>query len=136
MQSIEKTVSEKGYRLTDARREVIRALNDAHGHISADELYTLLQTNGSKVGRMTVFRTLDLLAEVGVIRPTYLGNGAAHYVLLHDGHHHHLVCTSCDKTIEFDDCTISDLAQQLSDRHDFSVAGHLIEIYGVCADCR
>lgn len=136
LQSIEQSVSKKGYRLTDARREVIKVLYEAHGHISADKLYELMQTAGSSVGRMTVFRTLDLLAEIGVIRPTYLGDGAAHYVLLLDGHHHHLVCTSCDKTIEFDDCTITDLAKELSDRHDFSVGGHLIEIYGVCAECK
>ena len=132
---IESQLIQHGHRLTAARRTVIDALLTAGGHISADRLYEQLKANGEQVGRMTVFRTLDLLVEVGLIRPVYQGDGAAHYILLRDGHHHHLVCTSCNKHFEFDECNLHDLSERLSAQFNFKVAGHLIEIYGTCADC-
>lgn len=126
-----------GHRATQARRDVIAALLRSERHVSADELYALLQDEGSSVGRMTVFRTLDLLSAIGVVRPVYQGSGAAHFVVLEDGHHHHLVCTECARTIEFEDCTVADaLSRRLAAEHDFEIAGHLLEIYGRCAACR
>jgi Fur family ferric uptake transcriptional regulator len=87
------------------------------------------------IGRMTVYRTLDLLCDIGVLRPVYQGTGAAHYILLHDGHHHHLVCSDCSRVIEFDDCALGDLPAHIARRFDFRVEGHLLELYGVCAAC-
>ena len=134
---IEAKLVAAGHRVTAARREVIVALLACTGHLSADDLYETLHKNGSAIGRMTVFRTLDLLAEIGVVRPIYQGSGAAHFVLLADGHHHHLVCMQCAQTIEFEDCTIGDtLATQLASRFNFQIGGHLLEIYGVCARCQ
>ena len=134
---IESKLRGSGNRPTAARREVIAALLSAEGHVSADALYEQMRSGGSRIGRMTVFRTLDLLAEIGVIRPIYQGSGAAHFVLLEDGHHHHLVCITCSKTVEFDDCTLADeLSERLAKRHQFQIAGHLLELYGVCANCQ
>ena len=134
---VEAKLAAKGHRATTSRREVIAALLAFDGHMTADDLYESMRVAGSRVGRMTVFRTLDLLAELGVIRPIYQGSGAAHFVLLEDGHHHHLVCMQCDTTVEFDDCTLADeLSQRLAAQHNFTIAGHLLEIYGVCAACQ
>ena len=134
---VEKKLAAQGHRATASRREVIGALLAFNGHMTADDLYVSMRENGSGVGRMTVFRTLDLLAELGVIRPIYQGSGAAHFVLLEDGHHHHLVCMQCDATVEFDDCTVADeLSERLAAQHNFTIAGHLLEIYGVCAACQ
>ncbi len=137
VKQVEARLTAAGYRPTTARCEVIAGLLQAEGHVSADELYESLRGGGSGVGRMTVFRTLDLLAEIGVVRPIYQGSGAAHFVLLEDGQHHHLVCMSCDTAVEFDDCTLADdFSQQLAARHQFKIAGHLLEIYGLCAECQ
>lgn len=137
IEGIEAKLTAAGHRPTSARREVIVGLLAAEEHVSADTLHESLRGKGSRVGRMTVFRTLDLLAEIGVVRPIYQGSGAAHFVLLEDGHHHHLVCMNCATTVEFHDCTLADdLSQQLAIRHNFQIAGHLLEIYGLCADCQ
>ena len=134
---IERRLAERGRRRTSSRGEVISMLLAAGGHVTADMLYERLRSAGSKVGRMTVFRTLDLLAEVGIVRPFYQGSGAAHFVLLEDGRHHHLVCMQCDQTVEFDECSLGEeLCQRLAMRHDFQISGHLLEVYGVCGDCR
>ncbi len=133
---IKSRLIQNGHRLTSSRSQIVDALLVSGGHISADALYEQMKGAGKTVGRMTVFRTLDLLAQIGAIRPTYQQTGAAHYILLHDGHHHHIICTQCDQTIEFDDCILSDLGDQLSQRFDFDITGHLIELYGLCANCR
>lgn len=134
---IETKLASRGHRPTSARLEVIEALLNFSGHMTADDLYLQMRSKGSSIGRMTVFRTLDLLAEIGVVRPTYQGSGAAHFVLLEGGHHHHLVCMQCSRTVEFFDCSLADdLSQQLAQRFKFKIEGHLLEIYGVCEVCQ
>ena len=125
----------RGLRLTAARRAIIDTLLDSGGHLTADELTEQVHQRATGIGRMTVYRTLDLLCDLGVLRPVYQGTGAAHYILLHDGHHHHLVCTDCSRVIEFDDCALGDLPARIARRFGFRVEGHLLELYGVCAAC-
>ncbi|MGD8587171.1 MAG: Fur family transcriptional regulator, partial [Chloroflexota bacterium] len=107
------TLASRGYRLTRARRTVLEALIGAGGHVSADELVELIHQSGSGVGRMTVYRTLDLLAKLGLVRPIYQGTGAAHYILLVDGHHHHLICTRCHAVVEVDSCVVKNIERHL-----------------------
>ena len=127
-----KALHKEGYRLTEARRSILEALVDSGGHISADGLAEAVRQIAPGVGRMTVYRTLELLSELGLIRPVYQGTGAAHYILMENGHHHHLICSNCDRVIEFEDCLVEELARALGGRFDFKVQGHLIELYGVC----
>ena len=133
---IKTKLANHNHRPTAARLEVVEALLTYEGHMTADDLFEAMRRDGSGVGRMTVFRTLDILAEIGVVRPTYQGSGAAHFVLLEDGHHHHLVCMHCSKTFEFEDCALADeLSEKLAGEYNFKIVGHLLEIYGVCAAC-
>lgn len=125
-----------GHRLTEARKEVLAALVSAGGHVSADELVVLVRQSGSEVGRMTVYRTLDLLTELGLVRPIYQGTGAAHFILLVEGHHHHLVCTGCDSVVELDACLLKDIDGRVEDSTGFEVRGHLLEIFGLCRNCQ
>ncbi len=134
---IKTKLTQHGHRPTASRLEVVDALLTYHGHMTADDLFEKMRDGGSNVGRMTVFRTLDLLAEIGVVRPTYGGSGAAHFVLLEDGHHHHLVCMRCSTTVEFAECSFADeLSQQLANQFKFRIEGHMLEIYGVCESCQ
>jgi Fur family ferric uptake transcriptional regulator len=129
-------LQENGHRLTAARRAILQILLDSGGHVTADQLAEQVREQFPQVGRMTVYRTLELLSELGGIRPVYQGTGAAHYILLEDGHHHHLVCATCDRVIEFEECVLAEMAQVISGRFNFQVQGHLVEFYGVCADCQ
>ena len=138
---LERALQERGYRLTAARRAILAALADAGGHVTADELAAAVARAprdriAPRVGRMTVYRTLDLLGELGLLRPVYQGTGAAHYVLLLDGHHHHLVCSRCRRVIEFDECALAELAETVGRRYGFAVEGHLLEFYGHCSECK
>lgn len=124
-----------GHRLTQPRHAILEALLLGKGHITADQLANQLREQGSGIGRMTVYRTLELLMSVGLIRPIYQGTGAAHYVILHHGHHHHLICQQCEQTIEFNDCVLQELSQVLSARFNFQIESHLLEFYGHCDHC-
>jgi Fur family transcriptional regulator, ferric uptake regulator len=125
-----------GYRLTAARQTIAQVLLDSGGHMSADDLVEQVRRREAGIGRMTVYRTLDLLTELALIRPVYQGTGAAHYVLMHDGHHHHLVCSACDEVIEFEECVLEEIAERLGGHFNFQVQGHLLEFYGLCQACQ
>jgi Fur family ferric uptake transcriptional regulator len=133
---LSRRLHEHGYRATGARRAILQELVGSYGHVSADELVALVNRRAPRVGRMTVYRTLELLQQLGFVRAIYLGGGAAHYVLLDDGHHHHLVCTRCDAVVEFDDCLVQELEARLGERYNFRVQGHLLEVVGLCEACR
>lgn len=136
LDDIQAALKQKGYRLTQSRQKIVQALLRSGAHMTADGLLEVVHQIDPSVGRMTVYRTLELLSELGLIRPIYQGTGAAHYVLLDGGHHHHMICSSCDTVIEFDDCRLQTLSQQLAQRFDFVVEGHLLEFYGRCQNCQ
>lgn len=135
VQAIQKRLQAHGYRRTAARTAILKAIIASGAHCTANDLVGLVRKDAQQVGRMTVYRTLELLCELGVMRPVYQGSGAAHYVLLEDGHHHHLICGVCDRVQEFDECFLSALQERIGDQFNFQVQGHLLELYGVCEQC-
>ncbi len=136
LNSLTQALAKNGYRLTEARRAILETLVGCGGHVSADDLATRVHETTPKVGRMTVYRTLELLCELGLIHPIYQGTGAAHYILMDEGSHHHLICNRCGLVIEFDDCTASELGQALSAQFNFQIQSHLLEFHGLCANCQ
>ena len=136
LNNIQVALKQKGYRLTSSRQKIVQALLSCGGHITADGLLEVVHEIDTTVGRMTVYRTLELLSELGLIRPVYQGTGAAHYILLDGGHHHHLVCSSCDAVIEFDECCLQEMGKLLAEQFKFAVEGHLVEFYGRCQNCQ
>jgi Fur family transcriptional regulator, ferric uptake regulator len=115
-----------GYKATPQRLAVLRALA-AEQHQSLGEI----RARCPEVGLVTIYRTLDLLSEVGVVRRLELGGGPR-YELAED-HHHHLICESCGAVSEFERCPL-DLWRLRG--MDFEVSSHTLEIYGRCAKCR
>lgn len=136
MTDLTQSLTEGGYRLTSARRVICATLLTTGGHLTPDELVEAVRERDAGIGRMTVYRTLEILCELGQVRPVYQGTGAAHYVVLENGHHHHLVCSQCGRVIEFADCAIEPMAEMISARFDFAIDGHLLELYGRCGDCQ
>lgn len=132
---IKERMADNGYRLTPARQAIVDALVRCEGHITADELAQQVRARAPHVGRMTVYRTLELLCELGVVRPIYQGTGAAHYILMANGSHHHLICTRCHSVIQFEECQAMDLAQQLARQFNFHIYSHLLELHGLCENC-
>jgi Fur family ferric uptake transcriptional regulator len=116
----------RGYKATPQRLAVLRALAEEQ-HQSLEEI----RARCSEVGLVTVYRTLDVLSEIGVVRRLDLGDGPR-YELAED-HHHHLICESCGDISEFEECPLDLRRLGLV---DFEVSAHSLELYGRCAACR
>ena len=130
-------LSRKGVRPTRARLEVLGELAREQDDVTAQALWRRLRDRGdSGIGLATVYRTLALLNEKGVI-DSLSHHGTEHcYRLCADTHHHHLLCTSCHRVVEVDECGIDDWLDDVSKRHGFVATDHRVEIVGLCADCR
>lgn len=127
---------EAGHKLTNARLTVLRVLEESGGHITSAEVLDKVELVDSSIGRASVFRTLDLLTSLSIIRPTYLNSSMTPtYVLMPDGHHHHIVCTNCNRIIEFENCGLGAIAAELEERLHVKLTGHLLEFYGICEKC-
>lgn len=126
-----------GYKLTHARTIVLDVIEAHHGHMTSAQILDAVSARDSSIGRASVFRTLELLTRLAIIRPTYTaGSATPTYVLMPDGHHHHIVCVECHRLIEFEDCGLASLTERLEREFGVKLTGHLLEFYGVCDACR
>jgi len=127
---------EAGHKLTNARLTVLNVLENNDGHLTSAEVLDQVEHLDSSIGRASVFRTLDLLTSLSIIRPTYMNSSMTPtYVLMPDGHHHHIVCTNCNRIIEFENCGLGAIAAELEERLHVKLTGHLLEFYGLCDKC-
>ncbi|MFI5954831.1 Fur family transcriptional regulator [Cryptosporangium sp. NPDC051539] len=122
-------------RTTRQRTAVMALLSEVEEFRSAQELHELLRRRGESVGLTTVYRTLQALAdaeEIDVMRPP----GGEHlYRRCSSGHHHHLVCRVCGRTVEVAGPTVESWANKIADEHGFADVSHTLEIFGTCAEC-
>jgi Fur family transcriptional regulator, ferric uptake regulator len=126
-----------GHKLTHARITVLEVIEQLGGHVTSAAVLDAVAQVDPSIGRASVFRTLELLTQVGIIRPTYLESSMTpHYVMMPGGHHHHIICTSCNRVIEFEDCGLSDLENELQKRLKVKIIGHLLEFYALCEQCQ
>ena len=121
-------------RPTPQRQAVLDALTDAGDFRSAQEVHELL--GGSGVGLATVYRTLALYADRGLVDVLRREDGEAIYRRCSETHHHHLVCRSCGATVEVEGPAVERWASAVAAAHGFSELSHTLEVVGTCADCR
>lgn len=122
---------------TQQRLAVLEALWSADDHVTSEQLAKQLAGQGKRVGLATVYRNLKLLVDAGLARELHLGDQIVRYER-NDGkaHHDHLICEQCAETIEFYDDDIESLQEELAATHGFSLTGHRMYLYGLCAKCR
>lgn len=125
-----------GHKLTNARLTVLSVIEEGGGHLTSTEILHRVSAIDPAIGRASVFRALDLFTQLSLIRPTYIDSSMTPtYVMLPDGHHHHIICTQCHRVIEFEDCGLSRLSRELEERLNVRLSGHLLEFYGLCENC-
>ena len=126
-----------GYRVTRARLAVLQALEAEQGHITSADVIARVQRIDPSIGRASVFRALDLFTQLGIIRPTYIDTSLTPtYVMMHGGHHHHVICTACKRFFEFEDCSLGAMARSLQETLGVQISGHLLEFFGICNSCQ
>ena len=125
----------QGYPITDQRRALIGRILCLSKCFTANELMGELSSDRIKVGRATVFRTLELLVRLGYLSRVPDGARRA-YAVCDPGHHHHLVCSGCGRVLHLEDCPISGLLGELESRTGYRIEHHQLEVAGICPACQ
>lgn len=135
---VERVLSEHGYRLTAPRSAIVDAVLRHARPFSAEELVAELSEapEGPRIGRATVYRTLEVLAAIDVLTRVVQPDGHPIYIWGTPGHRHHLLCEHCGKTVTFTACPIDDLVRDLTKSTDFEIHDHVLEVFGICPSCR
>lgn len=123
-------------RNTWQRERVREALSDASGFVSAQSLHATLRDENTGIGLATVYRALAGLAAAGDADSLQSPDGEALYrACTSSGHHHHLICRSCGLTVEIEATDVEQWAKRTAERHGFSEAEHIVDIFGLCTAC-
>lgn len=125
-----------GLKNTEERTKILESLRYFKGHFNADSLYEHLKKDGQRISRATVYRTLRLLSNSGLIKETVGVGGMVNYELVaEESHHDHLVCLGCGRVIEFFDEGIERLQDSVCQKLNFKPREHILSIRGYCSNC-
>ena len=133
---IGRSLSELGYRLTPQRIMILSAVAEADSHISAEEIYAQVYARYPHMNISTVYRTLELLKEQGLVTETNMGDGRVRYHSIGKGHHHHLVCEKCGEIIDIEESILSPLWAEIRQKYDFRVNMKHLAFFGLCTRCK
>ena len=128
-------LSQKGYRITPQRLMILDAINGASGHVSAEEIFESIRQTYPGLNISTVYRTLELLKEMGLVTETDMGDGRVRFHSAGHEHHHHLICSVCGQVIDLDEEVLAPLATTLKEKYGFWADLHHMAIFGRCKNC-
>jgi len=126
----------RGHKLTAPRRAVLDVIAGTCESLSPAEIYERGLRRYPRLGLVTVYRTLDILVEAGVLRRMHRDDGCHSYALVQAAHGHHLICSSCNQVVEFDGCDLDALFKRVARKTGFRIEGHWLEVFGRCPKCQ
>ena len=134
-----------GYRITMGREAILDILSKSDKHLSAEDIYMKVHPRYPNIGLTTVYRTLDVLVNLGLVFKFDFGDKRARYELAEGPkgarHHHHLICSKCRRVVDYTDFIDDELEllnrteKGLSRKYNFKITSHLIQFYGLCGSC-
>lgn len=140
-----KKIKRVGKRMTVGREAILNVLSQATSHLSAEDIYMKVHADVPSIGLTTVYRTMELLVNMGMVAKFDFGDGRVRFELLQGPncakYHHHLVCTACNSIIEYSDFLDEEIEilqmiqSKLSKKFDFIVMNHLVQYFGLCSKC-
>ena len=129
--SIEHKCIEKGVKLTEQRKIIAKVMSESEDHPDVDELYKRVSKLDSKISIATVYRTVKLFEESGILTKHEFKGGKARYEELNESHHDHLIDVKSGEIIEFVDQEIENLQKKVADKYGYDLVDHKLELYGV-----
>jgi Fur family transcriptional regulator, ferric uptake regulator len=138
--SLKAELNERGWRLTPQREVILSVFKNLSegNHLSAEDLYNELQKQGDPISLSTIYRTVKLMARMGILRELEFAEGHKHYELNqpYPHHHHHLICVKCNKTIEFKSDSILKIGSKTSEKEGFHLLDCQLLIHAICPQCQ
>ena len=131
LETIERKCIKKGVKLTDQRKIIARVMSEANDHPNVDELYNRVSKIDSKISIATVYRTVKLFEESGILAKHEFKGGKARYEELNESHHDHLIDIKSGEIIEFVDQEIENLQKKIAEKYGYDLVDHKLELYGV-----
>ena len=128
---IEKKCIDKGVKLTDQRKIIAKIMSTSNDHPDVDELYKRVTKIDSKISIATVYRTVKLFEEVGILAKHEFKGGKARYEEVNEGHHDHLIDIKSGEIIEFVDYEIEKLQKKVAEKYGYKLVDHKLELYGI-----
>jgi len=136
---IRKIFEKNNQKFTKQREIIFNVLKDSSPkHVTPDELFSKVHENNKQVGIATIYRTLNIFEELGIVSKQEFTDQAYTYELIDPTHKHHdhIICTKCGKIIEEECIPSSILESELKEHYDFKLSSYSLRIYGICSDCR
>lgn len=141
-EKFKKLLKQKGVKVTAQRVEILSTLASfPDRHLAAEEIYEIVKTDCPEIGLATVYRTIQLLLELGLIERINLDDGYVRYEIGNPAtqtskhRHHHLICMKCGRIISFEDDLLEELEKRIADTTGFYVVNHEVKLYGYCKEC-
>ncbi len=133
----------RGFRVTAPREAVLSVLEKEKTHLSAKEIYAKVIVIEPSVGLTTIYRTLEMLAEMGVINRVEIGDKTTRYEIKSNSskHHHHIICTNCRKVIDYSEFSeeekklFTKMTKNIEKKYNVKITGHNVQFFGICLDC-
>ena len=129
---------EQGLPVTQQREVVADVVFNSSEHLSVEDIESALRERGERIGKATIYRTMEILVRSGLVEEHDFGEGFKRYEHLFGQQpvHEHLICTHCSRVIEFQSPEVVRVQEQMAREHGFLPARHRLEIYGLCAECQ
>ncbi len=125
-----------GHKLTSQRLAIIKIVMESKELLSPAALYEKVHRINPEVGEVTVYRTLNVLSDLGLVCVVHTGENTHSYISRPQEHHDHLICSKCGKVVDFMNCNVSELEHRLMSETGFAIHEHRLDFYGVCDRCK
>lgn len=132
-------LQEKSYKITPQRQMILKTLLDnSEEHLSAEEIHLMTRKKDPEIGLATIYRTLEILAELNILHKIDFGDGCIRYEFSdQEAHnHHHLICIKCGRVIEVNDDFLETLETWIEKKTEFHITNHQLKFYGYCKECK
>jgi Fur family ferric uptake transcriptional regulator len=126
---------QSGHKVTPQRIAIIKIVIESQELLTPSALYEKVRLVDPEVGEVTVYRTLNILSELGLVCMVHTGENTHSYIGRPPEHHDHLICSDCGKVINFTGCNISKLETRLASETGFTIQEHRLDFYGKCREC-
>ncbi|MGI0493827.1 transcriptional repressor [Alkalinema pantanalense CENA528] len=138
--SLKAELNERGWRMTPQREVILHVFQNLPegNHLSAEDLYELLEKQNAGISLSTIYRTLKLMSRMGILRELELAEGHKHYEINQPSpyHHHHLICVRCSKTIEFKSDSVLKVGAKVAEKEGFHLLDCQMTVHAVCPTCQ